>query len=105
MSPPPTPFLRDMYQLPEIALEAILREWHPQKYDPLHTDIREWIHAMDSLCNVYGIPDTQRPQCAVRFINGELRTELLKVLADARARFGPVQWEQFKNFMVAFDRE
>ena len=60
---------------------------------------------MGTLCDTYGIPDTQRAQCAVKFIKIELRTELENVLRDARARFGSVRWAQFTNFMVAFDRE
>jgi len=47
--------------------------------------------------------DTQRPQCATRFIKSELRTELENVLGEARAKFGPVRWAQFANFMVALD--
>ena len=94
-----------MYLLTDLALEAILKEWHPQEYDPPHTDVREWIHSIDSLCDTYGVPDVQRPQCAVAFVKEQLRVELLKVLAGAREKFGPVHWDQFENFMVAFDRE
>ena len=60
---------------------------------------------METLCDTYGIPDTQRPQCAARFARGELRTELEKVLKDAREKFGPISWVRFTAFMVAFDRE
>jgi len=73
-----------MCQLPNLTLEAILKEWHPQEYDPPNTDIREWTLAMESLCDTYGIPDTQRQQCATKFIKGELRTELEKVCGYAR---------------------
>ena len=102
---PLSPSPHDMHQLSELALEAILEEWDPQEYNPPHTDITEWIRSIESLCDTYGIPDVQRPQCAAEFIKDELRTELLNVLRDARARFGPVHWDRFKNFMVAFDRE
>ena len=98
-------FLHDMYRLSDLALEAILKGWHPREYDPPHTNIREWIHSIESLCDTYGIPDLQRPQCAAGFFKDELRVELLNVLADARTRFGPVHWDQFKLFMVALDRE
>ena len=91
--------------IPDLALEAILGEWHPQEYDPLHTDIREWIRSLESLCDTYGIPDVQRPECATGFVKDGLRARLLEVLADARMRFGPVHWDQFKTFMVALDRE
>ena len=94
-----------MPQLSDLALKTILEEWHPQQYDPPHTDITEWIRSIESLCDTYGIPDVQRPQCAAEFIKDELRAELLNVLRDARARFGSVHWDRFKNFMVAFDRE
>jgi len=90
-----------MYQLPNMTLEVILKEWHPQEYNPPNTDIWEWTLAMESLCDTYGIPDTQRPQCAVNFIKGELRTELEKLLTDS----GPIHWTQFTNFMVALDRK
>lgn len=98
-------FIHDMHQLSDIALEAILKEWNPQEYDPPNTNIREWTHTIESLCDTYGIPDTQRPQCAARFIEGALRTEFEDVLRDSRARFGPIRWAQFTNFMVAFDRK
>ena len=94
-----------MHRLSDLALKAILKEWHPQEYDPPHTDVRGWIHSIESLCDTYGISDTQRPQCVTGFVKVELRTELRKVLVEARAKFGPVHWDQFKTFIVAFDRE
>jgi len=94
-----------MHQLSDLALEAILKEFDPQKYDPPHTDVREWIHAMELLCDTYGVPDVQRPQCAVAFAKDELSTDLRNALAEVRATFGPVHWDPFKNFMVAFNRE
>ena len=94
----------DMYQLPDPAIEAILKEWDPKEYDPPNTDVREWIHTIESLCDTYGIPDTQRPQCATRFIKKELRAKLENVLKGPRTRLGPVCWMQFANFMVALDR-
>ena len=97
--------LCDMYQLSNPAVEAILDEWHPQEYAPPNTDVREWIRTIETLCDTYGIPDTQRPQCATRFIKSELRNELENVLRDARTQFGPVRWTQFVNFMVALDRK
>ena len=93
-----------MAHISDLALEAILNEWHPQEYDPPHTDIREWTHSLETLCDTYGIPDTQRPQCATAFVKDGLRAGLLEVLADARTRFGPVHWDRFKIFIVAFDR-
>ena len=98
-------FLRGMYQLSDLALEAILKEWHPQEYDPPHTDIREWIHSVEALCDTYGVPDLQRPQCATRFIKDELSAELMTVLMEAQAKFGPVRWDRFKAFMTAYDRK
>ena len=92
-----------MHQLTNLALEAILNEFHPQEYDPPHTDVREWIRSIESLCDTYGVPDTQRAQCAAIFVKGELRTELRNVLERARVTFGPVHWNQFKTFMIAFD--
>jgi len=94
-----------MHQLSDIALEAILKEFHPQEYNPPHTDVREWLRSIELLCDTYGIPDVQRPHCATTFAKGELSTELGAMLAKAREAFGPVHWDPFKNFMVAFDRE
>ena len=94
-----------MHRLSDLALEAILKEFNPQEYDPPHTDVREWVHSIELLCDTYGIPDVQRPQCATAFARGELNTELGKVLVEARTMYGPVHWGRFKNFMVAFDRE
>jgi len=94
-----------MYQLSDPAIKAILKEWRPKEYHPPHTDVQEWIFSIESLCNVYGIPDVQRLQCATGFIKKELSIELRKVLAEARGRFGPIRWDQFKAFLVAFDRK
>jgi len=94
-----------MQRLSDLALEAILEEFDTQEYDPPHTDVREWIRSIELLCDTYGIPDVQRPQCATAFVKDELSTELEDVLARARATFGPVRWDPFKNFMVEFDRE
>lgn len=93
-----------MYRLSNPAIDAILKQWNLKEYDPPNTDIREWINDTGALCETYGIPETQRPECATRFIKKGLRTELEKVLKDARAQFGPVRWTQFTDFMVAFDR-
>jgi len=97
--------IHDMDWISDPALEAILQEWNPNVYDPPHTDIQGWTHTIEVLCHTYGIPDTQRPQCAAKFVKDELRTELEDVLANARARFGPIHWAQFKIFMTAFDRK
>jgi hypothetical protein len=94
-----------MYQLSDAAIEVILKEWHLEEYDPPNTNIQEWNLIAGTHCDTYGIPDTQRAQCAVRFMKSGLRAELEDVLAKARARFGSVHWAQFTNFMVAFDRE
>ena len=96
-----------MHQLSDLALEAILdsEEFDSQEYDPPHTDVQEWICSIESLCDTYGIPDVQRPQCATYFAEDEISIELDDVLAKARQKFGPVHWDPFKNFMVAFDRE
>ena len=94
-----------MYQLPDPTIEAILKEWPPTEYNPPNTDIQEWNRTIETLCDTYGIPDSQRVLCAMRFIKNELRVELEKVLREARAQFGPVHLTQFASFMVAFDRK
>ncbi|KAF9789702.1 hypothetical protein BJ322DRAFT_552305 [Thelephora terrestris] len=94
-----------MYQLSDPAVEAILKEWHLREYNPPNTSIHEWIRTIESLCHMYGIPDTQRPQCATRFIRSGLRSELETVLRDARKQFGPVRWARFVTFMVELDRK
>lgn len=101
---PPHDLLYDMYQMPDTAIEAILREWDLQEHDPPNSDIREWIRTIEQLCDTYGIPGTQRPQCATRFVKGGLRARLESVLKDARTQVGPILWAQFANFMVALDR-
>ena len=85
------------------TLETILKKWNTQEYDPPHTDVREWIHSVESRCNAYGIPDVQRPQCATYFIKKELRAELLLAFEEVKEKFGSVRWAQFKNFMAEFD--
>ena len=89
--------------MPDTAIEAILREWDLQEHDPPNSDIREWIRTIEQLCDTYGIPGTQRPQCATRFVKGGLRARLESVLKDARTQVGPILWAQFANFMVSLD--
>lgn len=100
---PPLP--HNMYQLSDRTIEAILKEWHPTEYNPLSTNIDEWIRSMELLCNEYGIPDPQRARCAVKFTTNELRVELESVLEGARARSNPISWDRFMKFMIEFDRE
>ena len=78
--------------------------WHPQNYYPLYTDIHDWIHSIELLCDLYGIPNVQRLECALRFVKEELSTELRSVLGEVRGCVGPVHWDQFKGFL-SFNRE
>ena len=106
VSPALSLFSYDMpYQLTDLTIEAILKDWHPQNYYPPYTDIHDWIHSIESLCELYGIPNVQRLECALRFIKEELSAELRNVLAGVQERVGPVCWDQFKGFLVVFDRE
>ena len=93
-----------MYELSDLALKAILEEWHPQGYDPLRTDVREWICSIESLCEKYGIPDMQRQLCAVGFIKKEHSPDLVWVLGGEMG-LRPVPWDKFKSLMVEYDRK
>jgi hypothetical protein len=88
-----------MNRLPELAIRAILRDWHPQKYCPPYTDVEKWIESIELLCNQYGIPDVQRLECAVIFVKKGLRQALVEVIE----RFGIVRWNQFRALLFAFD--
>ena len=94
-----------MNQLNDPAIKAILKDWHPQKYCPLHTDVQQWIDSIELLCIRYAIPNAQWPQCAVHFIEEDIGTVLSNVLAEILEEYGPVDWNRFKRFMIAFDRE
>ena len=94
-----------MHRLSDLALEAIIKEWHPQEYDPPFTDAQAWVRSIESLCDTYGIPEVQRSQCATRFVKDELRVKLPKAWAGTRAMIVPTHWDQFKNFVVTFDSE
>lgn len=92
-----------MSQLSDLAIKAILKEWRPQTYWPPHTDVTEWIRSIESLCNLYGIPDSQRLRCAVTFVKKDIGADLQKVLEDAG--FVPLHWNLFRSFLVYFDRK
>ena len=96
---PPLP--PHMCQLPELTIKAILRDWKikPQEYHPPYTDVEKWIDSIESLCNLYGIPDIQWLQCATVFIKEEIRQALVEVLK----KFEVVYWHQFKPLLVEFD--
>ncbi|KAF9647197.1 hypothetical protein BDM02DRAFT_2743043 [Thelephora ganbajun] len=74
-----------------------------EKYCPPYTDVREWIHSIESLYNLYEISDIQKLQCAMEFVKEELSIELRRVLIEIGKSLGPVHWVQFKSFLVAFD--
>lgn len=90
-------FIHNMYQLSDLAIKVILKEWHLQTYRPPSTDVREWIRSIELHCDLYGIPDVQWLQCANNFIYTELR----KVLAG----LGPLSWNQFKAVLIPIDGE
>ena len=91
-------FLLDMpYQLPDLAIKAILRDWHLQTYRPPYTDVREWIRSIETHCSLYGIPDEQWLRCAESFINAELRIVLTV--------FEPLDWNRLKAILIPIDRK
>lgn len=92
-----------MNQLSDLAIKAILKEWRPQIYRPPHSDVTEWIRSIESLCDLYEIPDSQRLRCAVAFIKRDIATDLQRVLVDAG--FVPLHWNLFRSFLIYFDRK
>lgn len=60
---------------------------------------------MQALCVKYGIPDTQRAQCAAEFTRSDVRTALREELESAQAKREPIRWTQFRKIMIHFDGE
>lgn len=75
-------------------------------YDPLNSDVHKWIKHLDRLFdNVLMVSDEWRPEWALLlFMKHEYGTELKRILEVARGWFGPISWDQFKEFMIEFDR-
>ena len=83
------------------TLEAV--EFDKNKYNPMHSNINEWIKSMEALFEESDIDDCKRPLSAVGNIEGVIGTDLRRTVKKAEAEFGPIGWDQFKKFMIAFD--
>ena len=78
----------------------------PEVSPPYYADVQEWVHSIELLCDLYGIPNVQRLQCALHSTEEELSTELCDVSGEVRERVGPVFRDQFtEGFLVVFDRD
>ena len=114
VAPPPLPrtfsnlFTRDMstqFDPLDSYFLKILAEVasDKNKYDPLRSNINRWICSMEIMFAKQGIVNTERPLVAAKNIEGEFGTELYSIVEKAEADFGPIGWDQFKNFMIAFN--
>ena len=98
---PPLHSSPGMSKLSTKTIEAIIKKWHQNEYDPLVTTFEKWSQSLENFFVAHGIPDAQRVECAVKLTAEVLRIELNKVL-ETQAN-NPVGWVQFKIFMTEFD--
>lgn len=105
-----SPLFHDMHQLSDTAIKAILseKEWRSTPtYNPLKTDVREWNVAMESICDEYGILDTQRSAATMY---GEVyQRQGPRCVRGSVEGFSGAEWPHFlglfAEFMVEFNCE
>lgn len=74
-------------------------------YDPLHSDISKWEKEVKAHFDRHEVADTDRPLRATWHIKPKFSDEFEIAVKKARDEFGFVQWAQFRDFIVAFDRK
>ena len=84
------------YLLTPHAIQAIVRSWDISLYNPPRTDAADWLSKLRELCEVYGVPATQRTLCAMQYMRAGCRE------AAHAARCHNMTWDQFTAWLPKY---
>ena len=86
------------------TIKAILNNWDAQKYDGSR-DVRPWLRAIEELFRIYGIPQTQMTEMAVKCTAGQANTVLTAMFEANVAQAGVWLWADFKECVIQIEDE
>jgi len=80
-------------------ITAILNNWDATKYDGSQ-DVQPWLTEIEEKYQIYGIPEIQMTDMAVKSTNGEVNTVLTAIYKARVAVAGEWSWADFKEFVT-----
>lgn len=96
-SPPYHRTIPQEYLLMPQAIQAIVKSWNITTYNPPGMDIEGWLGRVHKLCEVYGVPVTQRALCAMHYMRADCRE------AACAAGCYDMTWDEFTTWLVHYD--
>ena len=84
------------------AITAILNNWDAPKYDGSQ-DVRLWLRAIEELCRIYGIPQIQMTEMAVKCTAGQANPVLTSIFEAMVTEVGVWLWEDFKQYVIRIE--
>ena len=88
-----------MAHLPPATVTAILNSWNVQNYDGSQ-DARQWLRTIEERCQIYGVPQTQMTEMAVRCTAGEANRVLGAMLEAHVNEAGVWPWQDFRRQVI-----
>ena len=86
------------------TIKAILNNWDVQRYNGLQ-DVRPWLKHTEENCRIYGIPETQMTEVAVKSTDGEANKVLTAMFEVKVAEAGVWSWADFKECVIQIEGE
>jgi len=91
-----------MMDLHSDIIAAILNTWDAPTYDGSQ-DARQWLRAIEELCQRYNIPPTQRTEMAVKCTAGQANLVLTAMLKAKVDKAGVWSWADFKACVILIE--
>lgn len=95
--PPSYQIIPQEYLLTPPAIQAIIKSWKVPPYNPPGTDAAGWLDTVRELCEVYGVPVSQRVLCAMHIMRADCQGA-----ANAAECF-EMTWDQFASWLFQHD--
>lgn len=86
------------------TITAILNNWNAPKYDGSQ-EVRPWLKAMEELCRIYGIPQIQMTEMAVKCATGRAGPVLMAMFEAKITEAGYWLWSDFKQCVIQVEGE
>ena len=86
------------------TIRAILNNWDATRYNGSQ-DVRPWLMEIEEKCRIYGIPQIQMTEVAIRCTDGEVNTVLTAMFEARVAEAGPWLWTDFKECVIQIEGE